>query len=70
VCVVPKPGRDGVPSLHRATAADTQTPGWAVAAAVDQPLPSGVAVSLSNDAYVYVDGAWLLARMTGVGTSA
>ena len=70
VCIVPKPGVDGAPRLEGSSAENTRTPGWATAASVDRPLPSGVTVSRSYDAYVHVDGVWLLARMTGAGSSA
>lgn len=69
VCVVPKPGHDGLARLDGSTAKMTTAPEWAEAISFDRPLPSGVAVSLSYDAYAWVNGEWLEARMAGVGTN-
>ena len=70
LCVVSKPGFDGLARLDGSTAKMTAAPEWAEAISFDRPLPSGVAVSLSDDAYAWVNGEWLLARMAGVGTNA
>lgn len=70
LCVVPKPGLDGLVRLEGSTAQMTTSPEWAEAISFDRPLPSGVAVSLSYDMYAFVNGEWLLARLTGRGTSA
>lgn len=70
LCVVPKPGHDGVARLEGSTAKMTTAPEWAEAISFDRPVPSGVAVSLSYDMYAWVNDEWLLARLTGTGTSA
>lgn len=70
LCVVPKPGHDGVARLEGSTATMTTAPEWAEAIAFDRPVPSGIAVSSSYDMYAWVTGEWLLARLTGSGTNA
>lgn len=70
LCIVPKPGLDGTARLAGSSAEKTKTAEWAEAISFDRPLPSGVATSRSYDLYAFVNGSWLLARMTGRGTNA
>jgi hypothetical protein len=70
LCVVPKPGHEGLARLEGSTAEMTSAPEWAEAISFDRPVPSGVVVSLSYDMYAWVNGQWLLARLTGSGKSA
>lgn len=70
LCLVPKPGHDGVARLEGSTAKMTTAPEWAEAISFDRPVPSGAAVSLSYDMYAWVNGEWQLARLTGSGTNA
>lgn len=70
LCVMPKPGHDGVPRLDGSTAKMTTATEWAEAISVDRPVPSGVSVSQSWDLYAWVNGEWRQARLAGMGTNA